>query len=175
VNFIKRIDRAMTIVEQTIVAICLALVTAIVFYGVINRFILKSSLSWSEELSRYLTIWATYVGASLGVRQGAHIGVEAFVDLLPKKARSYTNLLTYLASFVFVVFITITGIDYSLKLFTRQLSPAMRIPMGWPYLGVPVGTGLMAVRYLLLLIQEFMHVIGCGEVGDSGDHPVLDA
>jgi len=43
----------------------------------ISRFVLRDSLSWSEELARYLMVWATFIGASIGVKRGSHVGVEA--------------------------------------------------------------------------------------------------
>jgi C4-dicarboxylate transporter DctQ subunit len=174
-SFADRVDKVMTVVEKSVVAICLALMMCIVFYGVVNRFIVKRSLQWSEELSRYLTIWATYVGASLGVRWGSHIGVEAFVNLLPKKARSCVNLVTYLACLAFVAFVTVTGFQFTEKLLTtQQLSPAMRIPMAWAYAGVPVGALFMGVRYLMLVVQDVGVIFKGKEESTDGECPTLN-
>jgi C4-dicarboxylate transporter DctQ subunit len=163
-----KLDKIMTSIEKFVVAICLALMTCIVFYGVVNRFILKHSLQWSEELSRYLTIWATYVGASLGVRWGSHIGVEAFVNLLPKKVRSYVNLISYFSCLAFSAFVTVTGFQFTDKLLmTKQLSPAMRIPMAWAYAAVPVGALFMCIRYLMLITQELEILFK--QEGESGN------
>lgn len=174
-RFADRVDKVMTAIEKTVVAVCLGLMTFIVFYGVINRFILKHSLQWSEELSRYLTIWATYIGASLGVRWGSHIGVEAFVNLLPQKARNYANLITYFSCLAFSAFITVTGFQFTEKLLmTKQLSPAMRIPIAWAYAAVPVGALFMCIRYLMLIKQELGIIFKREEESSNGHYSTLN-
>jgi C4-dicarboxylate transporter DctQ subunit len=129
--------------------------TAVTFWGVINRFFLKNSLSWSEELSRYLSIWATFLGASLGVKKGAHIGVEALVMILPFKIKKNVDIFTDILSFIFCIGIVITGYNYGIKLMaTNQLSPAMRIPIYYAYSAIPFGMLLMAIRYIIAIVNK---------------------
>jgi C4-dicarboxylate transporter DctQ subunit len=152
---IKSIDQILRKIEENAIAILLMLMTFITFWQVINRFILKEPLHWSEELSRYLSIWAAFIGASLGVKKGAHIGVEAFVAILPKTIQRYVYIITTVFCFIFCGAIAYIGYGYCIKLIsTGQLSPAMRIPIVLAYAAVPVGCFMMALRYVLLLIQE---------------------
>lgn len=152
---IKKVDEVLEKIEENAIAILLMLMTFITFWQVVNRFILKESLSWSEELSRYLSIWAAFIGASLGVKKGAHIGVEAFVSILPKTVQRYVYIVTIVFCFIFCGSIAYIGYGYCIKLMaTGQLSPAMRIPIVLAYAAVPAGCLLMAVRYVLLFIQE---------------------
>ena len=59
-------------IEEFIVVPLVAVMTAVIILQVFFRYVLKGSLPWSEELSRYLMIWVTFVGASIGVKRGAH-------------------------------------------------------------------------------------------------------
>ena len=73
----------------------LAVMSVVIFWQVVCRYVLKSSLPWSEELSRYLLVWTSFIGGAYGVRLGAHIGVEAFTLLLPKKAQEGSCYISY--------------------------------------------------------------------------------
>ena len=162
--FLKKVDKIMTYIEDHLIAALLIAMTAITFWGVITRFVINDSSSWSEEASRYLSIWAVFIGASLGVKKGAHIGVEAFVVALPKRAQRYAGIITSLCCLVFCVALTYIGGDYTQRLMsTGQLSPAMRIPIVFAYAAVPVGCLLMSIRYLLKLVEQI------GSIADPDD------
>ena len=127
----------------------LAAMSIIVFIQVVARFILKSSLPWSEEASRYLLVWTAFLGGAYGVRQGAHIGIEAFAMLLPKKVQKVLNILVMIGSIVICVVIFKYGASIvSTQLSKGQLSPAMRVPMGYMYAAIPVGMVFFIIRYI---------------------------
>ena len=73
-------------VRQTLVAMVAAM-TVIIIIQVFLRYLFLYSLSWSEEVARYLMIWASFLGASLAVKYGFHIGVEFVVDPIPEKRK----------------------------------------------------------------------------------------
>ena len=141
-------------IEEFIIVPLVAVMIAVVILQVIFRFILKGSLSWSEELARYLMVWVTFVGASIGVKRGAHIGVEALVIVLPKKTQIIIKYLGIILVVVFciVVFSASLGILRN-QIVNRQVSPAMRIPMWWAYAAIPVGTFFMGIRFIQTLFK----------------------
>lgn len=160
-RILNKIDDVLTFIEEHMIAVLLFVMMGIAFYGVIARFVLHNSLSWGDESSRYLSIWAVFLGASLGVKKGAHIGVEAFVMMAPEKAQKYIMILTTLIGITFCCAVTFIGFDYTLKLLkTGQLSPGMHIPIAWAYAAVPVGCLLMTLRYIMLLINQIVDLTG---------------
>jgi len=140
--------------EEFLVVPLVGVMTAVIILQVIFRFILKASLPWSEELARYLMVWLTFVGASIGVKWGSHIGVEALVIVLPKNVQTIVKYLGIILAIIFcvVVFSASLGILQN-QIVNRQVSPAMRIPMWWAYAAVPFGTFLMAVRFIQELLK----------------------
>ena len=142
-------------IEEFIVVPLVAVMTAVIILQVFFRYVLKGSLPWSEELSRYLMIWVTFVGASIGVKRGAHVGVEMLVMILPKNVQSIVKYLRIIivAIFGIVVFSASLGILHR-QIVYHQISPAMRIPMWWAYAAVPVGTFLMTVRFVQTLFKN---------------------
>lgn len=144
-NFFSRLDK----IEIFIVTILLGAMIVVVFLQVFFRFIIKGSLPWSEELARYLMVWTVFIGASIGAKEGAHIGVEALVSIFPAKVKYFATLLT---GFFCVFFCGIIAVvSYKVVLFLNssgQLSPAMRLPIYWAYLSIPIGSILMGLRFI---------------------------
>ena len=136
-------------------AVMLMVMSAIIILQVFCRFVLKSSLPWSEEVARYLQVWTAFIGGAYGVRRGAHIGIEAFALLLPKKAQKALNIFIIIVSIFMCGVICYYGFGIvSTQLSKGQLTPATRIPMGYMYAAIPVGMIFFIIRYIEELIFE---------------------
>ncbi|MBZ4688581.1 MAG: C4-dicarboxylate transporter, DctQ subunit [Clostridia bacterium] len=142
-------------IEASLVTALLGGMTVVVFLQVFFRFVIKGSLPWSEELARYFMVWAVFIGASIGAREGAHIGVEAVVNFLPASLKKGATLIAGLLSVVFsilIMFLSFKVIAVLIK--TGQKSPAMEIPMYWAYLAIPTGCILMGVRFFQATLEK---------------------
>jgi len=129
--FGKILDRVNRFVEY-FVSFLLVLMVVVVFLQVIFRFVIKSSLPWSEEMARYILVWISFLGASIGVKRQAHIGVEAVTNLLPFKTKNVVAAAANAFASIFFIIMIIWG--YKLVgIVSRQVSPAMEISMGIPY------------------------------------------
>ena len=142
--------------EEILLVSSLAFTVGLVFLQVIMRYIFQDSLSWSEELARYLFLWQIWLGASFAVKKHAHLRIEAVVDNVPPKIARCMQCIALIVWFAFSLFLAIKGSELALLLLKRgQVSPAMRMPMGWVYASVPVGSGLMAIRLLEEMFSFF--------------------
>jgi len=144
---------------------CLALLvamTVVTFAQVFFRFVIVHSLPWSEEFSRYASVWASFLGASIALKRGLHIGVQVFVAKLSTEKKRLIYLSTLVIITLFLVVMIIKGFQMA-SFNMRQSSPAMRIPMGFPYLAIPVGSLVMVIHLLNELILGWKH--GRGLVG----------
>ena len=139
--------------------VTLSAIAIIVFAQILSRYIFRASLAWSEEITRYLLVWTTFFGGAYCVRQGAHIGIEAFTRLLHKKAKKILAIVVMLGGVILCAVILGFGIVLVSTLFARnQLSPAMRIPIAYAYLAIPVGIALFIIRYIqniIIAIRDF--------------------
>lgn len=125
---------------------------AVVFAQVVMRYLFGSSLSWSEELARYLFVWQIWVGASYAVKKSRHIRVEFILNFLSGRGRlglEYFVLGTWIAFSILMLALSIPLAQWMIR--RGQLSPAMQIPMGFVYLCVPVGFSLMLFRLTQVL------------------------
>mgnify|MGYP005805075551 FL=1 len=133
----------------------LAVMSVVVFIQVFFRYVVKGSLPWSEELSRYLLVWTAFMGGAYGVRQGAHIGVEAFMLLFPKKIQKIVAILVKIGGIILCAVICYYGWRIvGTQIEKNQLSPAMRIPMGYMYAAIPIGMIFFIIRYIQDIIDD---------------------
>lgn len=142
--------------EEYFVVWSLAIMTALVFVQVVMRYIFHNSLSWSEELARYIFLWLSWTGASYAVRERTHFRVEMLANVLKGRARKIFELVILFVWFLFSFFLTWYGTALVIFLMdTGQVSAAMRLPMSLTYASVPVGCGLMCIR-LIIEIQKII-------------------
>ncbi len=132
-------------------------ISVVIIAQVFSRYVLGSSISWSEELARYLMIWMALVGASVAVRQGAHVGVTLLVERLGPRIRPWVLLLGKAVIAVFLFVVIREGITLG-AFFTSQKSPAMEISMLWAYSGFFVAGIFMIVHLLHLVLGDLEQI-----------------
>ena len=136
-------------VEMVIASVSLVMMAGITAVQVFNRYVLQSSLDWSEELARYLFIWAVYVGCSYATQMDRHLEVTIIRTMFKGKFARPVTILASLITVVFCVFATVLGIKFVIFLAgTGQKTPALEISAYWVYLCMPVGLGFMGLRTL---------------------------
>jgi TRAP-type C4-dicarboxylate transport system permease small subunit len=146
-------DRWLIAANRGLLAVLLALMATLVFGNVVLRYFFGHSLSWVEEVTRYMMIWLAYLGAGLAFRAGTHVAVEVVQDLLPDRLRLAARWLILLLAILFLAAVTWLGTRYALFAW-RQRTPVLGVPLGAVYLAIPLGCAL-AVVHLLLAWRRF--------------------
>ena len=141
-------------IEEYILLVLFPLMVIVVFVATCVRYLTVMSLPWAEEVARYSMVWIAYIGASLGIKRNAHLGVEAVLLLLPQGTRKYFDYLRYLIIILFNVLIAYYTFQIiQSQISTEQVSPSLRIPIWFAYGAVPVGAVLMAWRCIQMIGQ----------------------
>ena len=146
--FGKLISRA----EESILCLLLAGMTLLVFVEVIMRFGFNSGILWAEELTLYIAAWFVLFGASYGIKVGAHIGVDAFVKLLPGKPRRIVAIIAVLLCCIYCGLFLYGGWIYLSKM--KMIGIEMEdLPIQkWQAMSVLIiGFILLSIRLLQLL------------------------
>ncbi len=102
--------------EESFLSLLLVGMTMLVFSEVVLRFGFNTGISWSQEVTLYMMAWFVLFGASYGVKVGAHIGVDSFVKLFPKKMRVAMGLLSVSICIAYCVIFMIGAWNYLTKL-----------------------------------------------------------
>jgi len=135
--------------------VMMAVMTVTIIIQVFLRYVFSYSLSWSEEVARYLMIWVAFLGGSFALKKGLHIGVELVVTRLHQGVKRWVLLFSQLLIFLFLVSLTIGGLKLTWAV-RDQSSPALLFSMSLAYLSAPVGGLFMAIQSFHLLIKEWV-------------------
>jgi len=120
---------------------------------VIMRYGFNNALSWSEELVRFLFIWATLLGAAVGVKERIHIGIDTVVNLLPATLRRHIDILVHLIDIAFCIFLVVIGWSF-VDMTHTQFSPALDLRMSYVHFAIPLGASLC----ILYSVLEISHI-----------------
>lgn len=137
----------------TIAALCalLAMLVAITLQIVFRVFF--QALPWSEELSRYLLVWTTFLGATMAYRRGLHIAVTFLVQSFPPLLARLARITTIVLSLLFFS-VTIWYAMRFMQIQSFQVSASMRLPMPYVYAVIPFSLAVMALHGLHALAAE---------------------
>lgn len=141
--------------EISICVVLMSLMTLLIFIQVIMRYVFSASLSWSEELARYLFIWLIYLGISYGCKIMKHIKIDAALMLFPKKIRPVIMIVGDVIFFAFAIYITVTGFQLcGMQIQLSKSSPAMQLPLQYVYAAPMVGMALSAIREVQTILYR---------------------
>lgn len=127
--------------------------------GVVCRFVLHASLTWSDELVAYLFVWLTCLGAAAGFKLRAHPEVKALADRLPRALQTNLAVVTDLVVMVLGWFMVRDGGEM-IALMGMETAASLPISMAYPYLAIPVGGAA-------LMFHSAVHALG---VAFEGTH-----
>jgi C4-dicarboxylate transporter DctQ subunit len=173
---VERIARGVNQIEETLIAVLLALMTLITFANVIARYVFNANILWALEVTVFLFAWLVLLGASYAVKKQIHIGVDVVIARVGPKARKVLAILAVLACLAFSLLLLKGAWDYWYPFVTKRafletddvpmpeflqfLSDALnegeryeRMPRFIPYFILPLSMALLTIRYLQLAWQ----------------------
>ncbi len=166
------VSRLINELEETLIAVLLALMTIITFANVVARYVFNSNLLWALEATTYLFAWLVILGASYGVKVSAHLGIDALVNRFPHTVRHRLTLLAVLACVAYAGIMLYGSWEYWSRFFyklsfletqdipfpawiqqlfglTEDGAPLYeKLPRYIPYFVLPLGMFLLLLRFL---------------------------
>jgi C4-dicarboxylate transporter DctQ subunit len=143
-----------------LIGLALLIITLILTINVIGRYCFKVSLSFGEELATYTIIWIAFVGSGICVQRGIHVSVDAFINFMPVNFKKVFLFLGQAVGLVFSLVLLYIGILICGKVAASgQLSPALRLPVVFAYLAIPVGAFYMVIEYLRKIMNMIINGI----------------
>ena len=146
-NLLKKFDKF----EEMVLVSSLVINVIIVFMQVIMRYFFNTSLTWSEELSRYIFIWQGWLGSSIAFVDNQHIRVDLIFSIFKsEKSQRVLHLINNIIWFSFNVFLVYVGVKLLGSMSARNaLSSGMRLPLVYVYAALPVSSFILTIRVLL--------------------------
>jgi len=155
---LKLLDRAVEWTLAAVRALCIAQATAlfvVVVLAVIGRYVFGRSLTWTEEVPRYLLIWISFLGAAACVARREHVGFDVLFNALPAPVRRWLGAAigALILGFGWIVF------RYGI-VFVKDFGPDMMetIPYTnyWYYVAVPISGALLLLFALRNIVDALL-------------------
>lgn len=125
----------------------------VTFSQVVARYALANSLSWSEEVGRYIFVWITFLGMAAAFQSRAHVALDFLVGLLPARPSKALTIFNALLVAVAGAALVIGGLSL-IKFGLNQRSAALGLPMYLVYVVIPFSG--VALCYFALR-QAWLH------------------
>ncbi len=155
-------SRILNQIEEGVIALLLVGMTVLVFIEVFDRFVLGQGILWMEELTLHLSAWMVLFGTSWVLKQGAHIGVDAFVKLFSSGVQRVFGLIAVMGSLIYCGLIMYGGWIYLAKLLQIGIElEDIPIPKWVAHSILVLGMALLALR----LLQLFWRIVKGEETG----------
>jgi len=139
----------------------------LLFIQVVMRVVFQSSITWSEEASRFAFVWFAFLGASYAARLGAHNRVTFQFKFLPRIVGNMSQLIADLVWIGFNTVMTIKSIETIQDMLEFPFfSPALDLPMHYVYMLFPIAFTLMTIRIIQVNVLKFVYKVELKDVDD---------
>ena len=144
-----------------LMVLCLATMVVLVFTNVVLRYAFSSGITISEELSRWLFVWLTFMGAIIALHEHAHLGTDTLVSRLSIRGKKFCLGLGHLLM-LFICWLVFKGTLEQVKINWTSTSAVMEASLGYFYL-----CGLLfAVSGGIIILYDFWRLCS-GQMADS--------
>lgn len=157
----KKLNNLFFKLAELLLVLMLSAMVVMVFANVVLRYGFNSGIISSEELSRFLFIWITFLGAVIAMRENAHLGLDTLVRVLPlggKKACFAVSNVLMLICCALMFYGTFK--QHQINATTK--SAVVEVPMSWVY-----GVGYVASLAMGLLIVGKLVQLARGRISES--------
>jgi TRAP-type transport system small permease protein len=160
-KILKTLADALTRALEIVMVLCLLVMLVMVFGNVVLRLGFNTGLDLSEEIPRYAFVWLTFLGAIVGMRRHAHLGVDIVVQALPVFGRKTCWAISQTIMLVCCLYI-VYGTWLQHDIIAGNSSPVAQISMLWVF-GVSYLTG----SAIALICLSNLVRLAAGKVSES--------
>ncbi len=151
---LARLEHFFLRTNQVLIGSMMGIMFILVFVNVVTRYVFGFSFATTEEISTFLMIWITYIGAGLALREGRLAAIDLFQDMIPPKIRRLFRAVLGATILLFFGILAYYGAKM-VQFGWSQETWATQIPRGIPYLAVPIGSAVFGL-HLVLIFREWM-------------------
>jgi TRAP-type C4-dicarboxylate transport system permease small subunit len=146
---VKGFEKGFVRFNQILIGLMLVIMFIFVFTNVVTRYIFGFSIATAEEISTFLMIWVTYLGAGLALREGSLASIDLFQDRLSESLRRRLRVFLGVVMVLFFLILVYFGVRFCILGWSQETF-ATQIPRGIPYLVIPLGALLFALHLILM-------------------------
>ena len=162
---------------KAVIAVFLAIMVVLVFGNVVLRYAFNSGITVSEELSRWLFVWVTFLGAIVAMREHGHLGVDSLVKRLPTWGKRAALIVSHLLM-LFATWLLLRGSWEQTLINWDVAAPASGLSTGLFYgVGIvfSISTGIILIAELYRAVTGRLSEAELVMVKESEEQEELEA
>lgn len=132
---------------------CLGILTILIFIQVICRYLFHNSLSWSEEVARYLEVWIVFLCGAYALGHGQHVAMDLVITRVQPKVAALIEKIHSCTFVFFSIFMLIYSIQFMITEKTQCMASLSWVPKNVVYLALPISAVCMLIYSLSLLVK----------------------
>ena len=149
------LDKILSFFEEWTLFITVMVALIALFINVVLRYGFSYTFAWSEELVREVIIYTTLIGCSAAIKNRSMIRIDALVQLVPK-LKLPLSYISHIATIIFSFMMLYSGWQMALmQVRTEQKTIIMQIPLVYLYAMLPMMGGLMLIRTIQVMYQDY--------------------
>lgn len=165
-GILRSVKRGLDRFLDTAMMALLVGIVSLVLLQISQRYFSLFPTPWTEEMSRYLFVYLTFVGSAYLIKEKGHITVDVIVERLPRKVRLGVLVVVYLLLMLFL-YIFVGGIlELTLSSVGIRASTMSWFSMSYLYGGVWLGGVLIFVYALIEFLKSLRLLFSRGEEGE---------
>ena len=141
----NRLKRTLSHLDDHLAVATLVVIILITVAGVFMRYVVGEPLKWTEEVSKALVVWFTFLGASTLMRSDEHVSIDVLVCRLPPRLRYATRLFRMIVMTTVLVFLAVWGTKL-LFIAWHKITPILHVRYTFIDLIVPATSAAMLVH-----------------------------
>ena len=148
-------------VLEGLMALALLLMVVLVFGNVVLRYAFDSGITVSEEVSRWLFVWLTFLGAVVALKEHGHLGTDMLIGKLGPAGKRVCLVIAQVLM-LYVTWLLIAG-----SLQQARINLDVEAPVTGASVAIFYGSGaFFGVSSGLLLLRELWRTL-TGQLKDS--------
>ncbi len=127
---------------EAVLCVILVAIVGVTFAQVVFRYLLQASLTWSEELARFLLMWLAALSSAYAFKVRSHFALTFVVDRFHERVQRWVATLVTAAVSIFLLVFAWQAANFTIAV-RDQIAPGTRMSMSIPYSSALVGSVLM--------------------------------
>lgn len=171
---ITRLNDRMLVGLKWLVILLLGLMLLIVDVAVFMRYVMNDALAWSEEIAKFVMVWLTFFAAPIGLRMGAHVGIEVLIGNLRGRIRQLLLLLIFAGIIGLMVVFVKEGAFMTWNARIQRAS-TIDISIFYVYMCIPIGSFAVGLVALELMVNALRGLIDPDKARPQHAHELVQA
>lgn len=156
---LRSADNFLGICVSAVLVTLLAVMILMGFTQVMLRNLFSTGIIWADILLRHIVLWIGFLGAIVAAGEKRHITIDALTKALSEKNKKYASVVTGIASVVVSYLLTAASYRFLKDEMEFGGTLILDIPIWFFQIIIPVGFGLMTLRFAFLLLENIIGII----------------